>query len=110
VDITVRHAEPSDAEALHRLFEARSVVSGILQLPFPKLNLWRERLQSPPEGLYQLVACDAEELVGSLTLATQPNRPRRRHAGDIGMAVREDRQGRGVGTQLLRAALDLAEN
>jgi putative acetyltransferase len=29
--------------------------------------------------------------------------------GDVGMAVRDDRQGRGVGTALLRAAIELAD-
>ncbi|MBA3950971.1 MAG: GNAT family N-acetyltransferase [Rubrobacter sp.] len=110
MDIMVRHAEPSDAEALHRLFQARSVIAGTLQLPFPKLSLWRERLQNTPEGLYQLVACIEEEVVGSLTLHTSPTRQRMRHVGSIGMAVRDDWQGRGVGTELMRAALDLAEN
>ncbi|MGI8909222.1 MAG: GNAT family N-acetyltransferase [Rubrobacteraceae bacterium] len=110
MDIMVRHAEPSDAEALHRLFQARSVIAGTLQLPFPKLSLWRERLQNTPEGLYQLVACIEEEVVGSLTLHTSPTRQRMRHFGSIGMAVRDDWQGRGVGTELMRAALDLAEN
>ncbi len=110
MDITVRHAEPSDAEALHRLFGARSVMAGTLQLPFPKLSLWRERLQNPPEGLYQLVACAGNEVIGELTLITTPTRPRIRHVGSIGVAVREDWQGKGVGTELMQAALDLAEN
>ena len=110
MDITVRHAEPSDAEALHRLFGARSVMADTLQLPFPKLGLWRERLQNPPEGLYQLVACVEGEVVGELTLNTTPTRPRMGHVGSIGIAVRDDWQGRGIGTELMRAALDLAEN
>ena len=33
-----------------------------------------------------------------------------RHVGSIGMAVRDDWQGRGVGTALMEAALDLADN
>ena len=109
-EITVRHAESPDAEALHRIFRDRSVIAGTLQMPFPRLSLWRERLEDPPEGLYQLVACTDEEVVGSLTLGTSPTRPRMRHAGTIGMAVREDRQGQGVGTALMEAALDLADN
>jgi L-phenylalanine/L-methionine N-acetyltransferase len=36
--------------------------------------------------------------------------PRRRHAGELGMSVRDDWHGRGVGTALLAAALDLADN
>lgn len=108
--ITIRHAEPSDARALHGIFQARSVIAGTLQLPFPKLALWQERLQNPPEGLYQLVACVEDEVVGELTLNMHPNRPRMRHIGGIGMAVREDWQGKGVGSELMRAALDLADN
>ena len=33
-----------------------------------------------------------------------------RHVGSIGMAVRDDWQGKGVGTALVEAALDLADN
>src|ERR687895_385314 len=61
------------------------------------------------EGLYHLVACVDEEVVGHLGLETF-TRPRRRHVGEIGMAVRDDWQGKGVGTALMEAALDLADN
>ena len=57
-----------------------------------------------------LVACVEGEVVGNLGLETFPNRPRVRHAGSLGMAVRDDWQGKGVGTMLMRAALDLADN
>ena len=50
-----------------------------------------------------------EEVVGQLGLETF-TRPRRRHVGEIGMAVRDDWQGKGVGTALMEAALDLADN
>jgi putative acetyltransferase len=33
-----------------------------------------------------------------------------RHVGSIGMAVRDDWQSKGVGTALMEAALDLADN
>jgi L-phenylalanine/L-methionine N-acetyltransferase len=48
--------------------------------------------------------------VGHLGQETSPTRPRRRHVGTLGMAVRDDLQGRGVGTALMQAALDLADN
>ncbi len=57
-----------------------------------------------------LVACAGEEIVGQLDLYTYPTHPRRRHVGQIGMAVRDDWQGKGVGTALLQAAIDLADN
>jgi L-phenylalanine/L-methionine N-acetyltransferase len=55
------------------------------------------------------VACVDEEVVGHLGLETF-TRSRRRHVGEIGMAVRDDWQGKGVGTALMEAALDLADN
>jgi len=80
-------------------------------LPFPSIEQWRKRLAEPPEGLFSLVACvENNEVVGQLALQTFPNRPRRRHVGQIGMAVRDDWQGKRVGTALMQAAIDLADN
>ena len=110
MNIVIRHAEPTDYEAAHRIFSAPNVIRGTMQLPFPSAEMWRKRLAEPPEGLYTLVACVDDEVVGQLGLHTFPNRPRRRHAASIGMAVRDDWQGKGVGTALVEAALDLADN
>jgi L-phenylalanine/L-methionine N-acetyltransferase len=110
MDITVRHLEPEDYKALHRIFSGPKVVADTLQMPFPSAEMWRERLSQPPEGLYSLVACVEREVVGSLGLETSPTRWRMRHVGSIGMAVRDDWQGRGIGTALMEAALDLADN
>jgi L-phenylalanine/L-methionine N-acetyltransferase len=110
MDITVRHSEPEDYKALYRIFSGPRAIAGTLQLPFPKAETWRERLSERPEGLYSLVACVEDEVVGSLGLETSPSRWRMRHVGSIGMAVRDDRQGKGVGTALMEAALDLADN
>jgi putative acetyltransferase len=84
--------------------------AGTLQLPLQPAEVWRRRLAEPPEGLFMLVACVEGEVVGNLGLHTSPNRPRIRHACSIGMAVHDDWQGKGVGTALLGAALDLADN
>jgi L-phenylalanine/L-methionine N-acetyltransferase len=110
MDITVRHSEPEDYKALHRIFSGPRAIAGTLQMPFPRAEMWRERLSEPPEGLYSLVACVEGEVVGSLSLETSPTRWRMRHVGSIGMAVRDDWQGKGIGTALMEAALDLADN
>jgi L-phenylalanine/L-methionine N-acetyltransferase len=110
VQITIRHAEPDDYEALHRIFSGPRVIAGTLQLPLPSAEMWRKRVSEKPENLYSLVACADGEVVGNLGLETQPTRWRRRHVGQIGMAVRDDWQGKGVGTALMEAALDLADN
>lgn len=109
-NISIRRAEPEDYEALHRIFSAPKAIRGTLQLPFPSRERWRRRLAEPAEGLFSLVASIEDEVVGSLTLRTFPSRPRRRHVGSIGMGVRDDWHGQGVGTALMEAAVDLADN
>ena len=107
--ITIRHARPDDYEAVHRIFSGRQAVWGTLQLPFPSTELWRKRLAEPAEGRYMLLACAEDEVVGNLGLKVNSS-PRRRHVADLGMAVRDDWQGKGVGSALMVAALDLADN
>ena len=58
---------------------------------------------------YSLVACASGEVVGELSLWTHEN-PRLRNVAGIGMAVRDDRRGEGIGTALMRSVLDLADN
>ncbi|HYZ06964.1 MAG TPA: hypothetical protein VE691_18010 [Rubrobacter sp.] len=74
MDIAVRHSEPDDYRALHRIFSGPRAIAGTLQLPFPRAEMWRERLSEPPEGLYSLVACVEGEVIGSLSLHTSPTR------------------------------------
>ncbi len=109
-NVSVRHAEPDDAQAIHRILCGPRATAGTLQLPLQSVEGVRKRFFSETrEGLYHLVACMDEEVVGHLGLETF-TRPRRRHVGEIGMAVRDDWQGKGVGTALMEAALDLADN
>lgn len=107
--ITIRRTEPSDYEAVQHIFASHKAVWGTLQLPFPSADQWRKRLAEPPAGLFGLVACAEKEVIGQLDLYTFPHKPRRRHVGQIGMAVRDDRQGQGIGTALMKAAIDLAD-
>ena len=83
--ITVRHTEPSDYEAFHKIFLCPGVIRGTMQLPYPSLESWRKKLESPPPDFYSLVACVDGEVVGNLGLQTI-SRPRRRHVGSLGMA------------------------
>jgi len=109
MDITIRRAEPSDYEAIARILTYPKVIWGTLQVPFPSVEQWRKKIAEPPEGLYSLVACIDREVVGLIGLHTFPNQPRRHHVGAIGMMVRDDWQGKGVGTQLMEAVVDLAD-
>ena len=109
MDITIRRAEPSDYEAIARILTYPKVIWATLQVPFPSVEQWRKKIAEPPEGLYSLVACIDREVVGQIGLHTFPNQPRRHHIGAIGMVVRDDWQGKGIGTQLMQAVVDLAD-
>lgn len=41
---------------------------------------------------------------------TFPNHPRCQHVSEIGLAVRDDWQGKGLSTALMQTAVDLADN
>ena len=107
--ILVRRAEPGDAEAIHSIFCGPKAIAGTLQIPYGSVEMWRKRIADFPPEDHLLVATIASEVVGNLGLNTAPKSPRRRHVGYIGMAVRDDRQGHGVGSALMVSATELAD-
>jgi len=107
--IVVRRAEPTDAAAIHAIYCGAKAIAGTLQSPYPSLEAWRKRIADLAPEDYFLVATIAGEVVGNVMLHQPSRSPRRRHVGTIGMAVRDDRHGHGVGTALLRAAVELAD-
>lgn len=108
MNITIRSAEPTDAEGIWKCFTSPQVVRNTLQLPFRSLESIGQHLANPGEGDYQLVAEVDGEIVGCLGLHTTI-RPRIRHKADFGMNVRDDWQGKGVGSALMQALIDLAD-
>ena len=107
-EITIRRAEPEDYAAVQAIYAMPRAQAGTLQLPFPSLDLWRQRMQAVDPNAHLLLACAGDEVVGQLGLHVSAN-PRRRHVGELGMGVRDDWQGKGVGSALLVAAIDLAD-
>ena len=108
--LTIRRAEADDCSALYDMFTCPKVYAGTLQLPYPSREQWRRRLAEAGDDLYNIVAVVGDRVIGMFSLHTFPARPRRRHAGSIGMSVHDDWQGKGVGTALMRAGIDLADN
>ena len=91
------------------MFDNPDVYAGTLQVPYPSRELWRKRIGEVQEGIFNLVAVVDDRVVGMLSIETF-SRPRRRHAGRIGISVHHEFQGKGVGTALMAAGMDLADN
>ena len=108
--IGIRRAELRDAEALCAVYSEPLAMAGTLQLPFPSAETWRKRLAEFPADDYMLVAEVDGDVVGNAGLHSMGRSARRRHAGYIGMAVRDDWHGKGVGDALMRAVVDLADD
>jgi L-phenylalanine/L-methionine N-acetyltransferase len=107
-NIVIRRSEPDDYRAIHQIFAQPRAIWGTLQIPFPSAETWKKRLAEQPENLLVLVACVDGRVVGNVGLFVQ-DRPRRRHAAELGMAVHDEWQGRGVGSALIEAAIELAD-
>ena len=106
--ITLRRATLNDAVAVRGIFVGPRAVWGTNQIPYQSADFWRKRLE-PTDGVINLLACLEDDVIGHIGLHTNPGSPRRRHVGQIGMAVRDDWQGKGVGTLLMQAVIDLAD-
>jgi putative acetyltransferase len=107
--VQIRRAEPSDAAGIARTFQSRSAAAGTLQNPYPSLADWAERLGRDAASNYIFVALDGDEIIGHAGLHGSRN-ARRQHAWGLGISLREDWQGRGVGTRLMATLIDLADN
>jgi putative acetyltransferase len=108
-DLVIRRCEPEDYKAVHRVYSSPGAMAETLGVPYSSEQAWREELAREREDNFAIVACVRGEVVGHLAPSVYMN-PRTLHSGHIGIAVRDDWQGRGVGTGLMEACLDLADN
>lgn len=108
--IGVRHAEASDADALHAIFTDPEVMHWLIDVPYAPQAQTRKHIVELPDGRYMLVAAEGESVVGALGFGAL-TAPRIRHVGRLGpIAVARAWHRRGVGSALMRAAIDLADN
>lgn len=108
-EIIIRHSEPEDYKAVRVVYASPNAMAQTLGLPISSGREWRENLAGERSDHFSLVACARDEVVGHLGLSVYAN-PRTRHSGHFGISVRDDWQGKGVGTALVEVALDLADN
>jgi len=110
MNIEIRRVEPGDYKAVQHLHAQPNALRGTLQLPFPSEEMWKKRLEATGEDKYALVASIEGEIVAMGGLDLFPKSPRRRHAAHIGLAVHDKWQAKGVGTALMKALIEVADN
>ena len=112
VRISVRRATVADAEAFAAMLGHPEVFPQLLQMPHANPELWRTRLADnvgKPDLLLVAVTADGQ-VVGGAGLHPAGASPRRRHVMELGMQVQPAWQHQGVGTQLLQALCEYADN
>jgi putative acetyltransferase len=106
-DIVVRAAEPPDVAAITEVMNQPRAYWGTLQWPYHSVAL-REAKFTVDRNNVQLVGLIDGKVVGNIGLHREIAH-RRAHCASIGMAVHDAYAGRGVGSALMQAVVDLAE-
>lgn len=110
MNYTIRPAGPEDAAGITALRRMPGVFEQAASLPSDRSRRMEELLRQPGQNRHFLVAVSPDNTVLGLVMLTVESNPRRRHSGGLGIRVRTDCQGQGIGTALLEAVLDLADN
>ena len=106
--VTVRAFQMDDWQDVVELWRQPKVIWGTLQMPYQSLDDLR-RLENPPERLHRLVAVTEDGRVAGM-LGLEVGRGRAAHSAHLGMMVHPDFHNRGVGSALMAAALNLADD
>jgi len=113
IRLFIRAQRPSDWEALYEIREQAGVRPGVLAVPYTDPELFRERWSKTVPTMQRLMA---EALLADGTTVIVGNLGLNRHKlsgadrADIGLQVHQDYQDIGVGSALMTAAIDLADN
>ena len=107
--IGVRGMEVDDWRDVHDIWTHPDVVWGTLQVPYRSADDNRKKIENPPEGMVRLVAEIDGRVVGSAGLHPSGS-PRMRHVARCGLMVHPDTWNQGVGSALVEAIVDLADN
>lgn len=111
-DLLVRRVRRDDAAAVAATMSDPLVARGLLQMPHGSEDFWRKRIEEMPAGNaaveIMLVAERGGVVIGNAGLHGVAAL-RRRHVAGLGIAVARDSQGQGVGSALMAALIDWAD-
>jgi putative acetyltransferase len=104
----IRAIRPSDADALTALVNLPGFRAGTLRPPYQSIEETRRHIEGDNPDAMRLVALIDDAIVGDIGMTRY--RGRRNHAASIGMGVHDDFTGRGIGSALLAAVIEAADN
>ncbi|HEX6290535.1 MAG TPA: GNAT family N-acetyltransferase [Herpetosiphonaceae bacterium] len=106
--IVIRPVRAEDAEAIAQITREAGVIETILALPSDRVAQREQALARLGDDEHYFVAEVAGQVLGLAGLSV--GRGRLRHSGHVFLFVSQALHGRGIGTRLMEALLDLADN
>lgn len=114
MNIKIRPIEVKDAREINAIRRMPGVYENILGLPSERIDRSEAFITGLDSNSHHLVAVvhneDGEELVAGTAGIMIAASPRQRHTATLGIMIHKDYQNQGVGTRLMEALLDLADN
>lgn len=108
MSILIRRLKDSDYPAIAEFFDDLNVLAQTSQIPYVTEDHWRE-IMKPSEQRINLIADLNGRAIGHLALLPR-QKLREKHIADLAISVHSEHHGQGVGSQLMAAALELADN
>jgi L-phenylalanine/L-methionine N-acetyltransferase len=105
----IRKLASRDAAGIVRIMTSPGVYHGTLQLPYATIEDWEKKLAGGTAADHVLGVFVGEDMIAMGGVHGYPNHPRRQHAANLGLCVRDDWQRQGVGGELFDALVALAD-
>lgn len=114
MEFYIRPINSGDGKGLNELRRMPGVFENILGIPSERIQQNEDFVDNMDANQHQFVAIskvkDNEEIiVGTAGLSVNGNH-RMRHSGNIGIMIHKDYQNQGVGSALISALIDVADN
>jgi putative acetyltransferase len=114
MDFLIRPINIGDGKGINELRRMPDVFENILGIPSERVKRNEDFIANMDSNQHQFVAVTKTQsgediIIGTAGLTVNAN-PRTRHSGSMGIMIHKDYQNKGVGTALMQAIIDIADN
>jgi putative acetyltransferase len=114
MDFFIRPIDIGDGRGINELRRMPGVFENILGIPSERVKRSEDFILNMDSNHHQFVAVTKTQsgqdiIIGTAGLTINANH-RTRHSGSIGIMIHKDYQNKGVGTALMQAIIDIADN